>query len=180
MNVDSTPISELPGSIHQNQNPNPNPNQIQTQTQTLNQIQNHPQNQQYYPSQSLPPRDVPQSTVMYTHDEETKPNYIPGMNAPKYISTQDEECNRSYQARKYKKEMMTDILSYQDSIFLVILYVLLQLPFINNFIKLNFASLGMFEMDGTMNVKCHILKGCIMAAMYTSCNSFIATYQDNY
>lgn len=167
-------------NINSGQYPNYTQNQNHNQNQTQNQTQNQNQNQQpYYPNQSLPPRDVPNSTSIYMNDEETRPNYIPGMNVGKYIATQDEECNRSYQSRKYKKDMLTDILSYQDSIFLVILYVLFQLPFINQFIKLNFTSLGMFELDGTMNMKCHVVKGCILAAIYATCNGFIASYNDN-
>ena len=81
--------------------------------------------------------------------------------------------------QKVQKDMITDILSYQDSIFLVILYVLFQLPFFDQFIKLNFASLGMFELDGTMNMKCLVVKGCILAAIYATCNGFIASYTDN-
>jgi hypothetical protein len=176
--VDSTPISELPGTLQQYQ-------QQQQQQPQYNPQQHHqPQQQQQIqrpylsPNQmqmQLPSRDIPQNTAMYMHDEEIKANYIPESNdKSNFIYNEEEESNRSFYDRKKKRDALSELFSYQDSIFLVILYVIFQLPFLDNFIKLNFSSLGMYEMDGNMTIRCHIAKGCIMAAIYRFSMGFLS------
>jgi hypothetical protein len=117
------------------------------------------------------------NTLSYTNDEEIKNNFIPTSTNTDYIDNRTEETLRNYENRRYKRNIMTDFLYYQDYVFLVCLYVFFQLPVINNIIILNFSTLGICNADGTMNILCHIIKAFFLTFLYRICIELFAPYQ---
>lgn len=182
---DSTPITQLYNSNQsQNVNNNYNNNDNYYNTNNNNNNYNNLQSQSFFNNQNtLPSRDIPQNTIYYTNDEETLNNHIPqsqpfngNNNNSIHNNTRNEENFQDYNDRRYKKDILTDILYYQDYIFLICLYVLFQLPLVNDIIKLNFHTLGMCDLDGNMNIKCHILIGLLLTVLYRFCLQLFSSY----
>lgn len=166
--IDSTPISQL-------YNPNQHQHQPQQQQQQRNGggggvMSSNAQNM-------FPSRDIPQNTIQFTNDDEIKNNHIPQpSHNQEYIYNHPEENLHDYENRRYKKDILTDFLYYQDYIFLICLYVFFQLPVVNDIIKINFHALGMCNIDGNMNIKCHAIKGFLLTVLYRFCITLFSSY----
>jgi hypothetical protein len=145
----------------------------QSQSQSQAQAQSHSQS---YCDQNNNHQNCT-NTLSYTNDEEIKNNFIPTSTNTDYIDNRTEETLRNYENRRYKRNIMTDFLYYQDYVFLVCLYVFFQLPVINNIIILNFSTLGICNADGTMNILCHIIKAFFLTFLYRICIELFAPYQ---
>lgn len=179
--IDSTPISHLLDSnrnVNNSSTYNPNVN-LNTNMNTGNNNTSNNNNSvnSYNHKNTSNQENICNNTLPYTNDEKIRNNFIPNSTNNDYIDNRNEETLQHYENRRYKRNIMTDFLYYQDYIFLVCLYVFFQLPFINNIIILNFSTLGICNADGTMNIVCHTVKAFLLTFLYRICIDLFAPYQ---
>lgn len=124
----------------------------------------------------LPSRDIPQMTTQYTHDSQTKPNYIPNSNNNDYIdnlSSPQDIINQTN--RRYNKSDSLDVVydEMQIPILIGILFFIFQLPIFRKYMMSFLPS--MFNNDG--NYK---LKGLVVTSSLFSLSFFILKKILNY
>lgn len=115
----------------------------------------------------LPSRDIPMTTSSITQDEQVKPNFIPKDGKYDYINN-DETLNSIMKERNEKK-MKKENLDYvyneiNVSVFIMVLFFLFNLPFVNN-VMMSFLP-KLFGSDGNIKVQGLMLKTAFFGGLY--------------
>jgi hypothetical protein len=174
--ITTTKISDLPKG---NYNSGPNTIKIEKQ-QKLGEVNTTYQNLNVHPNPfipeggyELPSRDIPQNTQSYNIDPEIKANYVPPSPSPSppriedYLRDTEIITNRrikKHQEKQKRKSNLMDIIGdFQFTIYLSLLFLLLNLPIINTL-------LGRFNIffyeDGNINFYGLIFKSAIFGIIY--------------
>ena len=124
----------------------------------------------------LPSRDMPQDQSPITHDEQIKPNYIPGSENRTYIEDNVHKneiikANNNYQQSIINTDMLFE--QYRIPIILGVLYFAFQTPTIN--MLLNKYAPSLFINDGNFNFMGNIILSILYASAYL-CVDNIITY----
>jgi len=157
---EQNPIMDAP--THQQSMPNEN-------IQLVNQEQiEQLQNMQH---QRLPSRDIPQNTIQYSNDEETRANYIPKADTKNdYVKDHydmTEQNLKEYEQRKRQQNHWDSIFNdFQTPLFIAILFFFFQLPIINTTIFKKFAFLSLYNDDGNFNMTGLMLKSSLFGSLY--------------
>ena len=101
---------------------------------------------------NLPSRDIPQNTNHLTQDEQMRPNYVPQTNKTDYIDdlNTEEYLLQQNNSKKNEDHMEAIYNELQAPIFVMILFFLFQMPFINKNFRKFFPSL--FKPDLSPNI----------------------------
>lgn len=176
--ITTTKISDLPQG---NYNSGPSTVKIERQ-QKLGEVNTTYQNLNVHPNPfipeggysdgggyELPSRDIPQNTQSYNIDPEIKANYVPPPppRIEDYLRDTEIITNRrikKHQDKQKRKSNMMDIIGdFQFTIYLSLLFLLLNLPIINTL-------LGRFNIffyeDGNINFYGLIVKSAIFGIIY--------------
>lgn len=189
----STRIVDLPDSNIQsttnyvpiNVHPNPYSNnnivlpqipmpQSTTQGRSNDAISSEQQNTIYnIPTQKIPSRDIRMDSIEYMQDEEIKPNYIP-KNENDYISSEykskqkeEEEDIKQHKSSKYRKNLLDNIINeIQTPVLVALMFMIFQLPFLNQFMQTKLSFLNMFKLDGNINIYGMCFKSILFGITY--------------
>ena len=106
----------------------------------------------------LPSRDIPMMTERHTKDERSRPNYIP---PPQEDYIEKHDSIQSIMANTHKKEVKKERLEtiydeIQTPIFVMILYLLFQLPIFQKMLRKHTPSL--FAADGHSTFSGYVFK----------------------
>ena len=143
----------------------PNPygfkNDIDVQQQSFKQDQMH----------RLPSRDIPIDQTTYTQDEVVKANYIEEpKNMKDYIQDYKQEESERIRIHNLEKNALSRfdkiVSELQEFILISIMYFISYLPIITILMKKYLNILGIFETDGTLNIRGKIFKSLSFAACY--------------
>ena len=123
--------------------------------------------------QRLPSRDIPRDTTTYAQDEEVTPNYIPRANVSSdYVREYEDMTERNlreYEEKKRKENHLDAILTeLQTPLFLVMLFLIFQLPVVNTVLFKRFSFLAIYKEDGNFNFYGLVLKSILFGAAYYS------------
>ena len=102
----------------------------------------------------LPSRDIPMTTTNITQDEQVKPNFIPKDGKYDYINNDDtlNSIMKERNEKKMKRENIDYVYNEMNvSVFIMVLFFLFNLPFINNVMMSCLPKL--FSNDGTIKVQ---------------------------
>lgn len=115
----------------------------------------------------LPSRDIPQMTTQYTHDSQTKPNYIPNSNNNDYIdnlSSPQDIINQTN--RRYNKSDSLDVMydEMQIPILIGILFFIFQLPVFRKYMMTFLPS--MFNNDGNYKLKGLVITSSLFSLLF--------------
>lgn len=133
---------------------------------------------QNMPVQRLPSRDIPMDQASYQQDEEIKPNFIP---KPKltndYVKEYEqasEKSIRKQEKKKQKEESIDQIFTdLQLPVLLSLLFLIFQLPLINNLFYKYLKFLPLFHNDGNMNIYGFILKSSLFGSSFFLIQKFV-------
>jgi hypothetical protein len=133
----------------------------------INQLINGIQQASLNGQMELPSRDIPQMTTQYTHDSQTKPNYIPNANNNDYIdnlSTPQDIINQTN--RRYNKSDSLDVMydEMQIPILIGILFFIFQLPVFRKYMMTFLPS--MFNNDGNYKLKGLIITSSLFSLLF--------------
>lgn len=142
----------------------PNENIQMVNQEQMEQLQNMQQ-------QRLPSRDIPQNTIQYSNDEETRANYIPKADKENdYVKDHydmTEQNLKEYEQRKRQQNHWDSIFNdFQTPLFIAILFFFFQLPIINTTIFKRFAFLSLYNEDGNFNMAGLMLKSSLFGSLY--------------
>lgn len=172
MNNTYIPLNSHPnpyGISTQNPIP-PIPEQSQQQPpQYISEEQKMMLQQQSY--QRLPSRDIPRDTTTYAQDEEVTPNYIPRANVSSdYVREYEDMTERNlreYEEKKRKENRLDAILTeLQTPMFIVVLFLIFQLPVVNTLLFKRFSFLSIYNEDGNFNFYGLVFKSILFGAAY--------------
>jgi len=109
----------------------------------------------------LPSRDVPRMPQQYSQDPRIKPNYVPPAEPEKSDYIGDHDSMQSMIEKNKKKELQNERLEsiydeVQIPIFVMILYLIFQLPVFQRFLKAHLPAL--FGDDGNPKLAGYLLK----------------------
>ena len=109
----------------------------------------------------LPSRDVPRMPQQYSQDPRIKPNYVPPPEPEKSDYIGDHDSMQSMIEKNKKKELQNERLEsiydeVQIPIFVMILYLIFQLPVFQRFLKAHLPAL--FGGDGNPKLAGYLLK----------------------
>jgi len=109
----------------------------------------------------LPSRDVPRQPQQYTQDPRIKPNYVPPPEPEKSDYIDDHDSMQSMIEQNKKKELQNERLEtiyeeIQIPIFVMILYLVFQLPIFQRFLKAQIPAL--FAGDGNPKLTGYLFK----------------------
>ena len=102
----------------------------------------------------LPSRDIPMTTTNITQDEQVKPNFIPKDGKYDYINNDDtlNSIMKERNEKKMKRENIDYVYNEMNvSVFIMVLFFLFNLPFINN-VMMSFLP-KLFSNDGSIKVQ---------------------------
>lgn len=188
------PTTYIPINVHQNPYGISNQNPIMEHGQNTfngqnNEITYSLNNQPHIPEmyreqiqnmkpQKLPSRDIPQNPTTYSNDEQIQANYIPiPKNNNDYITEQDNITNRDieeYNRKKRRTNTIDKILNeIQMPIFITLLFLLFQLPIVNNTFFKPFTIFSLMNLDGNYNLYGLVLKSIIFGCVYYITINFI-------
>jgi hypothetical protein len=174
---DSTRISDLPDAsstndlgntyIPMNMHSNPYGNTVQD-------LQPYPQQDKRQDSlQRLPSRDIAMQQNNYTNDEEIKANYIPqpSKNIKDYIKDyQEDESERIRNHNKeknHKKDANEMIFHFQEAFMIGVLFFISQMWIVSSTMRKYCNNLGIYDVDGNLNVNGMIFKSILFSSLYT-------------
>lgn len=131
-----------------------------------------------YPTQQLPSRDIPQDTTDYTHDLQTRANYIPSPSYNKdYIKEHEdvtEEIVEKHKKQLHRERLVDTIINViQTPVFISILYFIFQMPIINTLLYKFFKGWYLYKEDGNMNMYGLLFKSGLFGVMYYSSSNII-------
>lgn len=121
----------------------------------------------------LPSRDIPQSSIDYTQDEQIQPNYIPKSNLSSdyvrdYEATSEQKL-RQYDQQKQKESRLDAIINeLQMPMMIGALFFLFQLPVMNTMIFKKLSFLSIYDTDGHFNFYGLFLKSGLFGMTYYS------------
>jgi hypothetical protein len=109
----------------------------------------------------LPSRDVPRMPQQYSQDPRIKPNYVPPVEPEKSDYIGDHDSMQSMIDKNKKKELQNERLEsiydeVQIPIFVMILYLIFQLPIFQRFLKAHLPAL--FGGDGNPKLAGYLFK----------------------
>ena len=163
------PPSETPApqqnGPHNYGNPRPGPTELSKES--INQIVqglNESRNDTH-----LHARDIQPNMQQFSHDEQTRPNYVPDNYVQDYIEQEESVADlirRQQQetAQKSRLDLLYDEL--QTPLLIMLLYFLFQLPFFKNILKGKFPSL--FLKDGNYTFGGYLLHTIFFGITYYS------------
>lgn len=127
-----------------------------------------------HPSHSLPSRDIHVDMSTYTHDEQVQPNYIPRPSKPQqygYIPEEDDteidpeeelEIARRRRNRDKRVRFVDDVfVEIQKPVIFALLFLFMQLPFVNTLMYRYLTVLKIYNEDGLMNMWGYLLKSVV-------------------
>lgn len=188
------PTTYIPINVHQNPYGISNQNPIMEHGQNTFNDQNNEityslNNQPHIPEmyreqiqnmkpQKLPSRDIPQNPTTYSNDEQIQANYIPmSKNNNDYIKEQENITNRDieeYNRKKRRTNTIDKILNeIQMPIFITLLFLIFQLPIVNNTFFKPFTIFSLINLDGNYNLYGLVLKSIIFGCVYYITINFI-------
>ena len=115
----------------------------------------------------LPSRDIPMTTTNITQDEQVKPNFIPKDGKYDYINNDDtlNSIMKERNEKKMKRENIDYVYNEMNvSVFIMVLFFLFNLPFINN-VMMSFLP-KLFSNDGSIKVQGLMLKTACFGGLY--------------
>lgn len=117
---------------------------------------------------SLPSRDIPMMTHPHTQDKQSRPNYVPQPSRPvDYIRQHDSIQSMIQKDRKkqVKEDRMDQIYEeLQTPVFVMILFLLFQLPFLQKILYKQFPAL--FSSDGYVHFGGYIFKTLLFGSIF--------------
>ena len=123
-----------------------------------------------YPKQNLPSRDIRVDPTEYTHDEQSRANYIPQTYYKDYIQEDEEETEKIVDKHKKKqhRERLIDIIlnKIQTPLFIAILYFIFQMPIVNTLLYKSFKIMNLYGEDGNMNIYGSFLKSILFGCLF--------------
>lgn len=114
----------------------------------------------------LPSRDIPMDTMHITSDNSVRPNYIP-KESEDYINKEyDLQTMIENNNKNNNKQDRLDVLyeEFQIPLFIMLLYFLSQLPFVNQFMLNNLPSL--FNKDATPKLSGYLIKTILFGTTF--------------
>ena len=136
------------------------------------------------PQQHLPSRDIPITSVQYTHDETIQSNYIPPLpndvrkRTTEYLKQYDEATERKIEGHtqmKQKQSRMDSLIEQGQIPFLVaLLFFIFHMPIVSSYVFKHFAFLEIYNSDGNFNVYGLLLKSSIFGLVFYSLSKGIA------
>ena len=173
---DSTNISDLPDSTKSNNDIGNTylPMNIHSNPfGTMQELQPFPR-QGKVENQRLPSRDIAMNQDGFTHDEEVVANYIPKptKNIKDYIKEyHEEEAEKisNHKENKKRKNIMEEVIYHIQEIVLVgMLFFISQMSIVNILMRKFLINLGIYDIDGHLNVKGMVLKSAIFTSIYST------------
>jgi hypothetical protein len=165
-NPQNTISSYTPIDVHPNPYGHPPPNTT---------VPSYPSSS-FTSKQSLPPRDIPMDTTVYTNDEQIQPNYIPPLPPKqmnlmneymlKYEQEKEKEWKDNNEKKRKKSRMDTIIENSQIPIFVAILFYIFHMPLVNQYIFRKLSFLSIYENDGNFNTYGLLLKSILFGVVY--------------
>lgn len=121
--------------------------------------------------QQMPSRDIPRETIGYLQDEQIKVNYIPPPNHTNdYISQYTHDNKEKWdnaQKKKYRLSKLDHLINeFQTSFFLILLFLLFQLPTLNSLLFKYFSFLSIYSSDGNLNTYGLVFKSILFGLFY--------------
>lgn len=119
----------------------------------------------------LPSRDIPNDQINYVQDECVKVNYIEGpKNMKDYIKDYKEEESERIRIHNLEKNKLSrfdrTVSELQEFVLIAIMYFISQMPIVSVIMKKYLTILGIFEIDGNLNLYGKIFKSCAFALFY--------------
>jgi hypothetical protein len=120
--------------------------------------------------QRLPSRDIPMNTNQFM-DEEVRANYIP---KPKNVSDyvrdyKEEESERihKHKKEKNKRNKLDEIYTeFQELFLMAIIFFISQMSIVNKLMRQHLLFLGIYDLDGNINIRGMIFKSAIFSLVY--------------
>lgn len=120
---------------------------------------------------ALPSRDYPRETIGHIQDEEIKVDYIPHPKISKdFISQHDRLNKENWEEHRKKKHRLSKldhlINEFQTPFFLVLLFLIFQLPTVNSLLFKYFSFLSIYNSDGNLNIYGLVFKSVLFGLFY--------------
>jgi len=147
---------------------------LMPQQNAINTVVSGLQNMQY--STDLPNRDIPMNTNHITHDNTTRPNYVPEADPEKmdYIGEEESLQDMIDKNRKQEKEIFEINDLYDElttPILVMILYFIFQLPFLKKIMLQHLPSF--FSADKNLNFSGYFFKTAVFGGSFYSLTKLI-------
>jgi len=154
---------------------------LMPQQNAINTVVNGLQNVQY--STDLPNRDIPMNTNHITHDNTTRPNYVPEADPNKrdYIGEEESLQEMIEKNRKQEKEMFEINELYDElttPILVMIIYFIFQLPFLKKLMLKHLPSF--FSADKNLNFSGYFFKTVLFGGTFyglTKLIKYVSEYE---
>ncbi len=154
---------------------------LMPQQNAINTVVNGLQNVQY--STDLPNRDIPMNTNHITHDNTTRPNYVPEADPNKrdYIGEEESLQEMIEKNRKQEKEMFEINELYDElttPILVMVIYFIFQLPFLKKLMLKHLPSF--FSADKNLNFSGYFFKTVLFGATFyglTKLIKYVSEYE---
>jgi len=123
------------------------------------------------PPQRIPSRDIRVDPTDYTHDEETKVNYIPKPSNPvdfvKVDEQQKEKEWREKEKNKYQASIVDRVVSeMQIPLFVSLLFFVFQMSFFHSFLQSKLHFLNLFQENGSLTFQGMAFKSVLFGIAY--------------
>ncbi len=154
---------------------------LMPQQNAINTVVNGLQNVQY--STDLPNRDIPMNTNHITHDNTTRPNYVPEADPNKrdYIGEEESLQEMIEKNRKQEKEMFEINELYDElttPILVMVIYFIFQLPFLKKLMLKHLPSF--FSADKNLNFSGYFFKTVLFGGTFyglTKLIKYVSEYE---
>ena len=154
---------------------------LMPQQNAINTVVNGLQNVQY--STDLPNRDIPMNTNHITHDNTTRPNYVPEADPNKrdYIGEEESLQEMIEKNRKQEKEMFEINELYDElttPILVMVVYFIFQLPFLKKLMLKHLPSF--FSADKNLNFSGYFFKTVLFGGTFyglTKLIKYVSEYE---
>ena len=154
---------------------------LMPQQNAINTVVNGLQNVQY--STDLPNRDIPMNTNHITHDNTTRPNYVPEADPNKrdYIGEEESLQEMIEKNRKQEKEIFEINELYDElttPILVMVIYFIFQLPFLKKLMLKHLPSF--FSADKNLNFSGYFFKTVLFGGTFyglTKLIKYVSEYE---
>ena len=154
---------------------------VMPQQNAINTVVSGLQNVQY--STDLPNRDIPMNTNHITHDNTTRPNYVPEADPNKrdYIGEEESLQEMIEKNRKQEKEMFEINELYDElttPILVMVVYFIFQLPFLKKLMLKHLPSF--FSADKNLNFSGYFFKTVLFGGTFyglTKLIKYVSEYE---
>jgi len=129
------------------------------------------------PQCRIPSRDIPINTCLQI-DEQVQPNYIPNTRlSSDYVLDYEKHAEHKHveHSELTKKKRLIDILftELQTPFFIMLLFFIFQMPFINGLMIKYLAVFSIYNTDGNMNVYGYIFKSILFGLIFYGSNKLV-------